>query len=522
MLINCKECGKEISDTVKTCPHCGAKLKKQKKAKKVSRLTPFLLFALVSICMVILLVVEIVSLCRYVDEKFYGGWQFSHDSEGILILSAVGTLTIAVAFRIAVSKYKIHNNYVTIAEFILSGYFLAVFITHVILASVFFDKSSFEWWVILIYAIIDFIVLCCISIYPIINYIKTRQFDFTKIQFSKKKSRIILFIWCSLALSALTISPLIFPIPYICEAKYWKDYECLVEKISTYDYGIDSGEIIFKDLVKCAKYGENTMSLVAKNNNFTKEEQRAIIDSKFINKLHKETGNIFGVVQLCKALELTDLTLEISETEFTISELQVKSMGINILGIDELDCLIEILPEIKTKSYTEQTLAEDLQKYLIKNTPMCALGLALSKNATAKPAFTQGCIDRIDISVTDLQILCEVLGCDKSLYAVKYHGGFLNLNLYEKDYGLLIGDWFKSNLKNPSSLQVHSCWSYVSRTISGAGNIYFKIDYSATNGFGGTIRDTIYLRYSYFGFNRTDEIPSNYTYGSGVTVQKQT
>ena len=27
-LINCKECGKEISDTVNKCPHCGYKNKK--------------------------------------------------------------------------------------------------------------------------------------------------------------------------------------------------------------------------------------------------------------------------------------------------------------------------------------------------------------------------------------------------------------------------------------------------------------------------------------------------------------
>ena len=30
MIINCKECGREISDTAKVCPHCGAKVKKEK------------------------------------------------------------------------------------------------------------------------------------------------------------------------------------------------------------------------------------------------------------------------------------------------------------------------------------------------------------------------------------------------------------------------------------------------------------------------------------------------------------
>lgn len=34
MLINCKECGREISDTAKVCPHCGAKIKKEKVIKE--------------------------------------------------------------------------------------------------------------------------------------------------------------------------------------------------------------------------------------------------------------------------------------------------------------------------------------------------------------------------------------------------------------------------------------------------------------------------------------------------------
>ena len=34
MLINCKECGREVSDTAKACPHCGAKVKKEKVDKE--------------------------------------------------------------------------------------------------------------------------------------------------------------------------------------------------------------------------------------------------------------------------------------------------------------------------------------------------------------------------------------------------------------------------------------------------------------------------------------------------------
>ena len=37
MLINCKECGKEVSDTAKKCPHCGAKVKKEKSKNNVNQ-----------------------------------------------------------------------------------------------------------------------------------------------------------------------------------------------------------------------------------------------------------------------------------------------------------------------------------------------------------------------------------------------------------------------------------------------------------------------------------------------------
>ena len=33
-LINCPECGKEISDSTKICPHCGYKLKNKSDSKK--------------------------------------------------------------------------------------------------------------------------------------------------------------------------------------------------------------------------------------------------------------------------------------------------------------------------------------------------------------------------------------------------------------------------------------------------------------------------------------------------------
>ena len=51
-LINCLECGKEISDTVKICPHCGYKYtKKMSRKKKKGFVILLILFALITIAL---------------------------------------------------------------------------------------------------------------------------------------------------------------------------------------------------------------------------------------------------------------------------------------------------------------------------------------------------------------------------------------------------------------------------------------------------------------------------------------
>ncbi len=55
-LIKCKECNKEISDTSKTCPHCGIEIKSNKiKRKKINTIDILIIIALVifSIAMLI-------------------------------------------------------------------------------------------------------------------------------------------------------------------------------------------------------------------------------------------------------------------------------------------------------------------------------------------------------------------------------------------------------------------------------------------------------------------------------------
>ena len=45
-LINCPECGREISDTVKQCPNCGFILKVKKKRSKMSKI----IASVISVC----------------------------------------------------------------------------------------------------------------------------------------------------------------------------------------------------------------------------------------------------------------------------------------------------------------------------------------------------------------------------------------------------------------------------------------------------------------------------------------
>lgn len=48
-LINCPECGKEISDTIEQCPHCGYKIKRKNFANKKLLIFPIVIVAIICI-----------------------------------------------------------------------------------------------------------------------------------------------------------------------------------------------------------------------------------------------------------------------------------------------------------------------------------------------------------------------------------------------------------------------------------------------------------------------------------------
>lgn len=55
-LMNCPECGKEMSDTISSCPHCGFKLSKNKKSKNEKKNNKkFILAGIISIVLVLII-----------------------------------------------------------------------------------------------------------------------------------------------------------------------------------------------------------------------------------------------------------------------------------------------------------------------------------------------------------------------------------------------------------------------------------------------------------------------------------
>lgn len=62
-IIKCEECGKDMSDTLRRCPHCGAKQKKQGKKMK-SKSKKKLIGAIASLFIILLLVVITFNIFR--------------------------------------------------------------------------------------------------------------------------------------------------------------------------------------------------------------------------------------------------------------------------------------------------------------------------------------------------------------------------------------------------------------------------------------------------------------------------
>ena len=52
-IVNCKECGKEISDMAQTCPHCGVVIKKDTYTKEISTAKKVAIFFITVLILII-------------------------------------------------------------------------------------------------------------------------------------------------------------------------------------------------------------------------------------------------------------------------------------------------------------------------------------------------------------------------------------------------------------------------------------------------------------------------------------
>ena len=53
-IVNCKECGKEISDMAQTCPHCGVVLKKDTYTKEILTAKKVAIFLITILILVVI------------------------------------------------------------------------------------------------------------------------------------------------------------------------------------------------------------------------------------------------------------------------------------------------------------------------------------------------------------------------------------------------------------------------------------------------------------------------------------
>lgn len=87
-IIICNECGKEISDSAKTCPHCGCETDFGKKEKKVKENSIIVLLAFGAICIgLILFLPAFVTIVTNMNDWYFWNWYTAQSNEAIRNLS---------------------------------------------------------------------------------------------------------------------------------------------------------------------------------------------------------------------------------------------------------------------------------------------------------------------------------------------------------------------------------------------------------------------------------------------------
>lgn len=107
-LIQCNECGKEISDSAESCPHCGCKTNHGKSVEKVKAQGYMGLIAIIAFALGGYLLFSFAS--EYNSHSSYY-WEYNMDEQYALIMKmAAGIGAIVGGFIILKLTKKIENN----------------------------------------------------------------------------------------------------------------------------------------------------------------------------------------------------------------------------------------------------------------------------------------------------------------------------------------------------------------------------------------------------------------------------
>ncbi len=115
-LIKCKECGKEISDSVNSCPHCGYVYKeaKQMTTKKVITIILILVLTCLILSMVLSYLFSVVIPNiqeNYEKSKYYGEWQLVDEKyENVMEIPGVGEIEYKLKTQININKDNLENE----------------------------------------------------------------------------------------------------------------------------------------------------------------------------------------------------------------------------------------------------------------------------------------------------------------------------------------------------------------------------------------------------------------------------
>lgn len=183
-LIKCEECDKEISDTVKTCPHCGYKLKKSKNINNIkfdfynsNVLSCFLLLlSFIASFFEISFSRDNYSTDRQLLNYSFNDimYQFIDNLDGIYVIVGIVAI-IALVYTIIKKKLKLKKIYYYIPLFLYN--LIAIIISCAVTFGLFNEHASRydTYYRILWGGIWILIMLCFASVILIIDLIKSKK-----------------------------------------------------------------------------------------------------------------------------------------------------------------------------------------------------------------------------------------------------------------------------------------------------------------------------------------------------------